>query len=124
MKAWAFYDWANSVYSLVITSTIFPIYYATLTTAYEKNEYIAETHKWIKVPVRNTIKLFGNEYHPDAVYGYSLTISFFIVVLLSPVLSALADTIGNKKSFYSSSVTWGQPHVWGLHYLPVCIPYF
>ena len=32
----AFYDWANSVYSLVITSTIFPIYYAILTTAYEK----------------------------------------------------------------------------------------
>jgi UMF1 family MFS transporter len=36
MKAWAVYDWANSVYSLVITSTIFPIYYSILTTAYEK----------------------------------------------------------------------------------------
>jgi UMF1 family MFS transporter len=35
----------------------------------------------------------------DAVYGYSLTISFLVVVLLSPILSALADTIGNKKSF-------------------------
>lgn len=59
MKAWAFYDWANSVYSLVITSTIFPIYYAILTTAYEKNEYVTESHKWIKVPVRNTIKLLA-----------------------------------------------------------------
>ena len=67
MKAWAFYDWANSVYSLVITSTIFPIYYAILTTAYEKNEYVAASHKWIKVPVRYNIKLFGNVYHPDAV---------------------------------------------------------
>ncbi|MDE5429477.1 MFS transporter [Elizabethkingia meningoseptica] len=114
MKAWAFYDWANSVYSLVITSTIFPIYYATLTTAYEKNEYIAETHKWIKVPVRNTIKLFGNEYHPDAVYGYSLTISFFIVVLLSPVLSALADTIGNKKSFLQFFCYLGATSCMGL----------
>ena len=56
MKAWAFYDWANSVYSLVITSTIFPIYYSIITTAYEKNEYVAETGKWIKVPVRNVIK--------------------------------------------------------------------
>ena len=36
MKAWVFYDWANSVYSLVITSTIFPIYYSIITTAYEK----------------------------------------------------------------------------------------
>lgn len=114
MKAWAFYDWANSVYSLVITSTIFPIYYATLTTAYEKNEYIAETNKWIKVPVRNTIKLFGNEYHPDAVYGYSLTISFFIVVLLSPVLSALADTIGNKKSFLQFFCYLGATSCMGL----------
>lgn len=112
MKAWAFYDWANSVYSLVITSTIFPIYYAILTTAYEKNEYVTESHKWIKVPVRNTIKLFGNEYHPDAVYGYSLTISFLIVVLLSPILSALADTIGNKNLSCSSSVIWVLLLVW------------
>lgn len=114
MKAWAFYDWANSVYSLVITSTIFPIYYAILTTAYEKNEYVAASHKWIKVPVRNTIKLFGNEYHPDAVYGYSLTISFLIVVLLSPILSALADTIGNKKSFLQFFCYLGATSCMGL----------
>ncbi|AMR40783.1 MULTISPECIES: MFS transporter [Elizabethkingia] len=114
MKAWAFYDWANSVYSLVITSTIFPIYYAILTTAYEKNEYVTESHKWIKVPVRNTIKLFGNEYHPDAVYGYSLTISFLIVVLLSPILSALADTIGNKKSFLQFFCYLGATSCMGL----------
>ena len=30
MQAWAFYDWANSVYTLVIASTIFPIYYGAL----------------------------------------------------------------------------------------------
>ena len=99
MKAWAFYDWANSVYSLVITSTIFPIYYSIITTAYEKSEYVTETGKWIKVPVRNMINIFGKDYQPDAVYGYSLTISFLIVVILSPILSSLADTIGNKKSF-------------------------
>jgi len=27
LNAWAFYDWANSVYSLVIASAIFPIFY-------------------------------------------------------------------------------------------------
>lgn len=99
MQAWAVYDWANSVYSLVITSTIFPIYYSILTTAYEKKEYISETGKWIDVPVRNMIKFFGKTYEPDAVYGYSLTLSFFIVVILTPILSSLADIIGNKKSF-------------------------
>ena len=30
INAWAFYDWANSVYSLVISSAIFPIYYGVL----------------------------------------------------------------------------------------------
>lgn len=114
MKAWAFYDWANSVYSLVITSTIFPIYYSIITTAYEKNEYVAETGQWIKVPVRNMITIFGKEYQPDAVYGYSLTISFLIVVLLSPILSSLADTIGNKKSFLQFFAYLGATSCMGL----------
>lgn len=114
MKAWAFYDWANSVYSLVITSTIFPIYYSIITTAYEKKEYVAETHRWIDVPVRHQIKLFGETYHPDAVYGYSLTISFLIVVILSPFLSSLADTIGNKKSFLQFFCYLGATSCMGL----------
>jgi len=114
MKAWAFYDWANSVYSLVITSTIFPIYYSILTTAYEKSEYVAKTDSFIKVPVRYSIKIFGEDYRPDAVYGYSLTLSFFIVVLISPFLSALADTIGNKKSFLQFFCYLGATSCMGL----------
>ncbi|MDY3337691.1 MFS transporter [Riemerella anatipestifer] len=114
MRAWAVYDWANSVYSLVITSTIFPIYYSIITTAYEKNEYISETGQWVKVPVRNSIKIFGENYHPDAIYGYSLTISFLIVVFLSPILSSLADTIGNKKSFLQFFCYLGATSCMGL----------
>ena len=114
MKAWAFYDWANSVYSLVITSTIFPIYYAILTTVSEKKEFVEETQTWIDVPVRHQIQLFGEMYHPDAIYGYSLTISFFIVVLLSPFLSSLADTIGNKKSFLQFFCYLGATSCMGL----------
>src|SRR5690606_16942569 len=114
MKAWAYYDWANSVYSLVITSTIFPIYYSILTTAYEKKQYVEETKQWIDVPVRHMINIFGKEYQPDAVYGYSLTISFFIVVLLSPFLSSLADTIGNKKSFLQFFCYLGATSCMGL----------
>ncbi|MBO4233935.1 MFS transporter [Riemerella anatipestifer] len=114
MRAWAVYDWANSVYSLVITSTIFPIYYSIITTAYEKNEYINETGQWVKVPVRNSIKILGENYHPDAIYGYSLTISFLIVVFLSPILSSLADTIGNKKSFLQFFCYLGATSCMGL----------
>ena len=114
MQAWAVYDWANSVYSLVITSTIFPIYYSILTTAYEKKEYISETGKWIDVPVRNMIKFFGETYEPDAVYGYSLTLSFFMVVILTPILSSLADIIGNKKSFMQFFCYLGATSCMGL----------
>ena len=114
MKAWAAYDWANSVYSLVITSTIFPIYYAILTTITEKKVFVEETGESIMVPVRNQITVFGESYHPDAIYGYSLTISFFIVVLLSPFLSSLADTIGNKKSFLQFFCYLGATSCMGL----------
>ena len=113
-KAWALYDWANSVYSLVITSTIFPIYYSILTTASEKTEFVEATGKWIKVPVRHMITIFGKEYQPDAIYGYSLTISFLIVVLISPFLSSLADTIGNKKSFLQFFCYLGATSCMGL----------
>lgn len=114
MKVWAFYDWANSVYSLVITSTIFPIYYSLLTTKYEKKEFIEDQGRWIDIPVRHEITLFGETYHPDAIYGYSLTVSFFIVVLLSPFLSSLADTIGNKKSFLQFFCYLGATSCMGL----------
>ena len=114
MRAWALYDWANSVYSLVITSTIFPIYYAILTTAYEKKEYVAESKRWIDVAVPHMITIFGKKYHPDTVYGYSLTLSFLIVVLLSPILSSLADTIGNKKSFLQFFCYLGATSCMGL----------
>ncbi|MDO4763987.1 MAG: MFS transporter [Flavobacteriaceae bacterium] len=114
MRAWASYDWANSVYSLVVTSTIFPIYYSIITTAYQKNEYVEEAGRWIKVPVRHMISFFGKEYEPDAVYGYSLTVSFFIVVLLTPILSSLADIIGNKKSFMQFFCYLGATSCMGL----------
>lgn len=119
MRAWAFYDWANSVYSLVITTTIFPIYYSAITTAYQKKEFITDSAdgmsgRWIDVPVRNVLRIFGEDYQPDAVYGFSLTMAFIIVVILSPVLSSLADTIGNKKSFMQFFCYLGSTSCMGL----------
>ena len=96
MKAWAVYDWANSVYSLVITSAIFPIYFTILTTKENVMEYVETAKEYQEVPVRNMINVFGETYQPDAVLSFSYAISFFLVVLLSPFLSSLADTIGNK----------------------------
>lgn len=81
VNAWKFYDWANSVHSLVIASAIFPIYYGAVTTAQSGEP----------------IKFMG--FHPESAFNFSLAICFFVVILLSPVLSSIADTIGNKKKF-------------------------
>jgi UMF1 family MFS transporter len=113
MKAWAVYDWANSVYSLVITSAIFPIYYTILTTAYNKKEYVPEAKEIQEIPVRNMIKIFGEAYEPEAVLSFSYAISFILVVL-SPFLSSLADTIGNKKSFLQFFCYLGATSCMGL----------
>ncbi|PIE50650.1 MAG: MFS transporter [Flavobacteriales bacterium] len=104
MKAWAFYDWANSVYSLVITTTIFPIYYARLTT------YKGADGEDLK----HMISILGTDFQPDAVYGFSLMISFLIVVIISPILSSLADIIGNKKSFLQFFAYLGATSCMGL----------
>lgn len=83
LNAWAFYDWANSVYTLVISSTIFPIYYGALFRA-----------KGIK-----SIELFGHSFLSEAVIPYVTALGFLIIAFLSPLLSGIADYLGNKKFF-------------------------
>lgn len=114
MKAWALYDWANSVYSLVITSTIFPIYYTTLTTASKKEVLIQGTNITREEVVPHLINMFGTAYEPAALFSFSLTLSFLIVVIISPILSSLADTIGNKKSFLQFFCYLGATSCMGL----------
>ena len=82
INAWAFYDWANSVYSLVIATAVFPIYYESITS---DNDGI--------------VHFLGTEFHNSTLLSYSLSFSFLIVALLSPILSGIADYTGNKKRF-------------------------
>ena len=79
------YDWANSVYSLVITSTIFPAYYESVTKNNSNNEVI----------------FLGRKFVNSALYNYALGVAFLIVAIMSPMLSSIADYKGNKKSFLS-----------------------
>ncbi len=87
INAWAFYDWANSVYSLVISTAIFPIYYTNLTTT--KGFANAE----------GKIAFLGMLLNPTTLYNYALAFSFLVVAFLSPMLSGIADYAGNKKKF-------------------------
>lgn len=82
-NAWAFYDWANSVYPLVITSTIFPKYYNSVTTS-EGNDIVT---------------FLGLEIINTALYAYALSLAFMVVVVLAPFLSGIADYGGKKLAF-------------------------
>lgn len=81
--AWAFYDWANSVYSLVISTAIFPIYYESVTAGEHTDQ----------------IEFLGRTFTNTALYAYTMSLSFFLVAILSPLLSSIADASGKKKSF-------------------------
>lgn len=89
INGWAFYDWANSVYNLVITTAIFPIYYESQTTT-----TLADGS------VSYAVDAFGMHFNNAAgLYSYVLACSFLLISLLSPLLSGIADYSGSKKSF-------------------------
>ena len=82
-NAWAFYDWANSVYSLVITSAVFPIFYGAL---FDSSGL-------------ETVYVFGSHIRSTPLISYTTAAAFVVVAFLSPLLSGIADYAGNKKSF-------------------------
>ena len=84
-KAWAFYDWANSVYPLVISTAVFPIYYSSITSTFANDA--------------GDVSFLGVMWNPTSLYDYTLSLSFLIVAFCSPVLSAIADYMGNKLKF-------------------------
>jgi MFS transporter, UMF1 family len=100
VRAWYMYDWANSVYSLVITTAIFPIY-------------------WKKVVVNNgsdVIEFMGYSIQNSVLYSYALSLSFLIVALILPILSGAADYTGNKKIFMKFFVWIGGLACIGLYF--------
>ncbi len=104
INAWAFYDWANSVYSLVIGTAIFPIYYASLTTS---ENFTNEDGK---------IAFLGTDWNPITLYDYALAFSFLVVAFMSPMLSGIADYAGNKKKFLKGFCLLGSISVMCLFF--------
>jgi UMF1 family MFS transporter len=93
INAWAMYDWANSVYNLVITSTMFPAYYEEIT----KNP-----------ATNNHVTFLGGSFVNTSLYNYALGFAFLIVAFISPILSSIADYKGNKKTFLRFFCTLGS----------------
>lgn len=98
IRGWVFYDWANSVYNLVISSAIFPIFYANIT---EKNyiKKLAESGIEYNDSMPVLVDFFGLQVDNQVLISYILSASFLVVSFLSPLLSGVADFIGNKKRF-------------------------
>ena len=91
------YDWANSAYSLIITSAIFPAYYTFI--APEKVDFI------------------GRTYDRASLASYAISFSFMVIAILSPILSSIADYKGNKKSFLKFFCYLGSAACLGLTFL-------
>jgi UMF1 family MFS transporter len=99
IRGWVMYDWANSVYNLVISSAIFPIFYDTVTTNQFKATHGIPEDQLVPEGVRVTVDFFGLEVSNSALMSFVLSGSFLIVAFLSPFLSGIADYRGNKKRF-------------------------
>ncbi|TWR31232.1 MFS transporter [Mucilaginibacter pallidiroseus] len=84
IRAWAMFDWANSAYNLVITTTVFPAYYVAITANAQNG---------------NRVNFFGFSFVNTALQDYSLAVAYLVMVLLLPILSSIADYRGNKKVF-------------------------
>ena len=90
------YDWANSVYSLVISSSIFPIFFENTTPEF--------------------VELFGHEFRNTALFSYTLSFSFLLVALITPLLSGIADYTGSKKGFMKAFCYLGAVSCAGLYF--------
>lgn len=95
INGWAMYDWANSSYNLVITSTIFPAYFEAIVA---DDKHVSKT----------AITFLGRHFDNTALYNYSLSIAMLIVAIISPLLSSIADVRGNKKKFMNFFLTMGS----------------
>jgi len=85
-NAWAMYDWANSAYNLVITTTIFPAYYVGVTASKIKGE-------------PSYVDFFGYKIINTVLQDYTLAVVFMIVAFSSPILSSIADYRKNKRVY-------------------------
>lgn len=99
LNAWAFYDWANSVYSLVISSSIFPLYFGFLFTKENPN-----------------IEVFGTSIKATSLVFFTTAFAFLTVAVLSPILSGIADYLGNKKRFMQFFCYLGAASSIGLYW--------
>ncbi|TNE54640.1 MAG: MFS transporter [Bacteroidetes bacterium] len=79
INGWAFFDWANSAYALVITVAIFPPYFLGI------------------APDR--VQIGGFAIRDETLIAWGISLAYLIIAAMSPILSGIADYSGKKKRF-------------------------
>lgn len=87
IRAWAFFDWANSAYMLVISTAVFPIYFSSVTP--------------------DRVMIFGGSITKTALYSFAVSFSYILVAITSPLLSGIADYGGKRLLFLKIFTTVG-----------------
>ncbi|MDF2448258.1 MAG: rane protein [Bacteroidota bacterium] len=105
IKAWSFYDWANSVFPLVITSAIFPNFYDYVTTHDEAKNFLG-----------HSVLFMGTDFENQNIYSFVYAFALSIVVIITPLLSGVADYLGNKKRFLQFFCYLGSISCMGLFF--------
>lgn len=82
--SWALYDWANSAYSMTITSSVLPMYFKSVAEAGGMSSS-----------------------NSTALWGYTISLSTLVVSMLAPILGTIADYKGNKKKFFKTFFSVG-----------------
>ncbi|MBK1441948.1 MFS transporter [Parapedobacter sp. ISTM3] len=101
IRAWAMFDWANSAYNLVITSTIFPAYYTAIT--------YTEAHG-------DRVEFFGFQVVNTALSNFALSFAYLFMAVILPILSSVADFKGNRKMFMMAFTYLGGVACMGLFF--------
>ena len=96
INGWAFFDWANSSFALVITAAIFPAYYMQVTD--------------------EIVHLGPFSLPNSSLYAYAVSAAYLILALASPFLSGIADSSGRKKFFLRAFTYLGAVSCFALFF--------
>jgi MFS transporter, UMF1 family len=94
-NSWIFYDWANSAYSIIISTAVFPLFYKAAAT----NAGVSAANS-------------------TAYLGYTIAIATFILAMLGPILGTIADYRGFKKKFFTFFFILGVTFTAMLAFIP------
>ncbi len=96
INGWAFFDWANSSYALVISVAIFPNFYIQVTD--------------------DQIDILGASISNSSLYAFSISFAYLLISLLLPLLSGIADHSGRRMYFLKLFTTMGALACIGLFF--------